>query len=434
MCQTCKTYLQRTFGELFGLYELVGQVPMAPVAPMGPVVTEAAEDAVCADCGDSDDLDYLNKDGECICESCSDDYFTCTDCGEVGDLDDCKEHDGRRYRGEKWCESCFDDKFTQCECCNNYFVTDDIVRQDGSDYCNECHSEHYDCCEGCNDWVSRDNMNYHERHGCCYCDDCMPSSDGECEACEFRFRDDDTFAKIGSLRTFGVELETSQCDDIADLDGQTHFTACEDGSISGKEFVSEVLRGDRGLTAISDFCDNASSFDVDSRCGFHLHIGAADLSDEAKRAVCAAYAMSAKVWGSFVHRDRRENRFCKQFDWSADDMQTMEDSEWEGWAASQPRYRWVNFAAYAVHNTFEVRLHTATLDGGKVCNWVVAHVKFVDYFSKLTCDEVCALWRLDDRAWFAKLAEIWGDDELTEFYRQRACKFGTNYSICEEVA
>jgi hypothetical protein len=78
--------------------------------------------------------------------------------------------------------------------------------------------------------------------------------------------------------------------------------------------------------------------------------------------------------------------------------------------------------------TAEIRLHTAALNGDKVCNWVVAHVKFVEWCAKMGADYLRAtLEGASAESIFQTLANVWNDAELTEYYRGRAAKFGTHY-------
>ena len=90
------------------------------------------------------------------------------------------------------------------------------------------------------------------------------------------------FVEIGSRRRFGVELETSKCPDHEDIRDDTCFGCKEDGSIDGKEFISPPLSSDRGLEAIRHFCEVAQKFEVDKKCGFHLHL---DMTGESVESV-----------------------------------------------------------------------------------------------------------------------------------------------------
>jgi hypothetical protein len=107
--------------------------------------------------------------------------------------------------------------------------------------------------------------------------------------------------------------------------------------------------------------------------------------------------------------------------------------DWKAFARSQTRYAWLNVAAYDAHGTLEVRLHTSTLEGEKVCNWVAAHTRFIDKVRNMTWKEIDALFGDSVESGFAGLSKVWNDSELTDYYAGRAEKFGTNVKS-EELA
>jgi hypothetical protein len=77
--------------------------------------------------------------------------------------------------------------------------------------------------------------------------------------------------------TFGIELET--CSGLVTppewLNSNVSGVTCmRDGSISGGEYVSPVLNGDRGFEYIQDLCLVLSKYtDIDQNCGVHVHVG-----------------------------------------------------------------------------------------------------------------------------------------------------------------
>jgi hypothetical protein len=250
---------------------------------------------------------------------------------------------------------------------------------------------------------------------------------------------DYTFARTRSARQFGIELETSDCEGYDELPDGCAFRAETDGSIDGKEFVSAVLKGDQGLDAITEFCSfaNRNDWSVDAKCGFHAHFDVGDLNDDQRKAVAIAYNLTYNVWRTFVSKARRENEYSGPNDWTADDIRDA--SSFDAFSAKftcnsysrgeHDRYQWFNLAAYREHSTFESRIHSATLNGSKVRNWVLANIRFIDAVAEMTVDEVYAKFAgNDEQSNFAALAEIWNDSELTEFYAGRAAKFGTYYT------
>jgi hypothetical protein len=75
------------------------------------------------------------------------------------------------------------------------------------------------------------------------------------------------------------------------------------------------------------------------------------------------------------------------------------------------------------HRTFEIRLHSATLDGNKVCNWIKAHARFIDFVKDKTIDELREIFAENH---FRVLDEIWDEADLTYYYAQRAETFSNN--------
>ncbi len=408
MCQTCE--LQLTIPG----FNLPAVVPTEP------------DPVECDGCGELNRPASLREtpENDNLCDDCfSRDWCECDVCGDVTAVDDsCSSEDG----SGPYCESCYDSRYCRCDSCHCEVSTDDVRNDGRRNYCDDCYWDVYTTCDNCGDEINRDDAVCAD-YGC-YCESCAPREDydGDISAASFRFLPDDTCRKTGSLRTFGVELETAECDGYMGLDGETHFDSKDDGSINGKEFVSRVLRGDRGLDAIADFCAHARHWDVDSKCGYHLHVGCQDLTDDELKSVCAAYALTARVWQSFVARSRRSNSYCGDLEWDVDELRSVRD--FADWTDSQERYQWLNVSAYNEHKTLEVRLHTGTLNSDKVCNWVVAHVKFVDYCAKLPYWKVRSLFEGKTKEEiFDLLAVIWNDSELTDFYAARAAKHGTEY-------
>lgn len=414
--------LQTTFGEEYGL----------------PALDTPVRDRIdCANCGESHNPDHCSEipNGDTWCEDCfNDTYCHCEDCAELITLDDSRRPEDR---SGIYCETCYDARYVRCYSCDSEVRTNNAIEEGRHHYCEECHSEEFGECSDCGNTFHRDNLSYHEDNDADYCSSCYPSDDDDydsdaCNAKSFRRSSANTVKRIGSLRTFGVELETSKCSGFEGLDGRTHFSSRSDGSISGLEFVSEVLRGDEGLDAIADFCGKAQDFEVNASCGFHLHVGISDLDDEQRRNVCAAYALTQSLWFSFVPEKRRTNSYCRQLAWSAN--QALDCADFDSWAENQCRYQWLNVSAYAKHGTFEVRLHSATLEADKVCNWTIAHVKFIEWCaSRPLYTIVAAFSGCTDQERFERMCAIWQDSELCEFYRARAEKFGSTYRIAREA-
>ena len=373
--------------------------------------------------------------GDALCDDCyCEEYSSCCHCG-----DECGVNASDTYAPEcgdgYYCERCYSDLFHECDDCGRVVDSDDSYSASNDrTVCERCY-ENYFCCEGCGE--TYDNDRYAEDG---YCDRCAP--DGQCcpfEGCGFDCDSaENTFNRIGP-RKFGVELETSRVDerDASRLE-RCAFDCKHDSSIEGMELVSPPMCGDLALAAIDDFCDSASRSEVDSACGFHLHINAGDLTTEQRVSVAVAYLLTETVWQSFVPRDRRSNSYCHSIRW---EVAEALDCETTGALASLggTRYQWLNTESLTKHRTFEVRLHTATLDAPKVQNWARAHTAFVDWASKQTADELQATFTGSRAKQFDTLAAIWGAAgmaDLRAFYCDRARQFGCDYAaeLASELA
>ena len=411
------------------------------------------EKITCADCGEEIELDAAHEvDGSAYCDDC---VVQCEDCGDYVLNGDAKTNDS----GDNYCESCYDDNYVKCEACGCEVRKDRAYSSDsGDDYCRDCYNENFSHCESCNcevhneDSVSTESGDtycqscYDDHYDHCsscgcevstddtvcvngdvYCEGCAPSDSNEWEP--GFFRPVQSCGKVGSRRMFGVELETSACPDYYELEGSTVFGAKDDGSIDGKEFVSPILSSDAGFDAINDFCKRAGrmGFNVDAKCGFHAHCDVRDLSVAQLKSVAYANDKTYKVWAAFVISSRRNNHYCEKHGWDKYDLARIDDmQDWKAFARSQTRYAWLNVAAYDAHGTLEVRLHTSTLEGKKVCNWVAAHTRFIDKVRNMTWKEIDALFGDSVESGFAGLSKVWNDSELTDYFAGRAEKFGTN--------
>lgn len=451
----CKSCLQTTFGESVDLPAVVPRV---------------ADKIVCSGC-ENEAVCKEAADGNNYCDDCyGDDFADCTSCDKSIKRDDCRTSED----GDDYCEDCYYETYSSCEDCDGETLTDeletvtrraryssrrDVVRH----VCSTCRRENYTSCADCdNVFKNEDSSGCNTSgdsvcEGCAenyfYCEGCESTccmddyaEDGRCNNCDNsddddgdgpdvsgqKFKAGTTCRRPGSMRRFGIELETSECPGYAAVAGETCFNAVADGSIDGKEFVSEILSGDAGCEAIAEFCRRAKSagFKVDAKCGFHAHFDVSDLNIDQLKSVALAYRMTNAVWRKFVDDKRRTNTYCGDNDWDRADLRGLSTiRDFRNWADGVDRYQWFNVAAYAEHKTFEVRLHGPTLDACKVVNWVVAHIRFIDVVSKMSFDDVRAKFSAsDENDIFAFLAECWANEDLTGYYHSRAAGLGTTFA------
>ena len=380
---------------------------------------------VCPDCEKATRETVTDNDGVAYCEDCYNErYATCDGCNQETPVDEITSANGYSY-----CEDCYNERYTTCESCGDVIRRNDCyTSDDGEDYCPDCYHEHFFHCSDCGNEFPQDDCSTNS-DGDEFCPDCY-HGDEDCDGWDSGyFRPIGTYTELRSVRKFGVELETSSCDDYQDIQGETVFGCKEDGSITGKEFISPILYGDEGLDAIRAFCKLARGFDVDKNCGFHVHINVRDLTVSQLKAVAYAYHKTAEAWNSFVPSSRRTNYYCKRHSWKPENLARIEtEEEWSNFISDSDdgagdRYHWVNLASYRRHRTVEIRVHSATLAPDKICNWVKAHTRFVDAVKDMSNSMIDRKFGIRPETQRKGLYQVWGDESLAEFYHGRAAQF-----------
>lgn len=243
------------------------------------------------------------------------------------------------------------------------------------------------------------------------------------------------FEEVGSLRTFGVELEFCRVKRLPSMseDIKNYWTAKEDGSLPrcGVEFASCVLQGDEGLRVIKDLCDYAEAQDwaVDARCGLHLHIGLTKDNVTQVASIAMGYTLTYQLWRLLVPPGRTINcKYCCQGHTSAKDLLKLDYNRYPATIAERDDRRvWCNWHSYKKHATVELRLHSGTRNYVKVANWVKAHARFCDWCAAFK-DPKQLYERLKDyerqpRELLLILGqEAWKDRELARWFRERSIK------------
>lgn len=208
--------------------------------------------------------------------------------------------------------------------------------------------------------------------------------------------------------TFGVEIETVNCAASAFMQAATsqglnvinhlscysgchidipQFKIVPDGSLSGTntaECVTPALNGnENGFDSLKKLCDALSQIGatVNKSCGLHVHIGAADLTNEEYCNVFVNYMRLELAIESFLAPSRRGMRatWCyslrnrKQRVLLAATKQQMAE------ALGHDRYHRVNAESYSRHRTIEFRQHQGTVSYTKIEAWVKFLAKLVEY-------------------------------------------------------
>lgn len=210
-------------------------------------------------------------------------------------------------------------------------------------------------------------------------------------------------AERRAIYTFGVEIECLvpranmiaaaqsnnmpfQYEGYNHRDNNHYYKFVSDGSIQGEnpiECVSPILKGKEGLESLKNCCKslNEAGACVNRSTGLHVHIGAANFSDEHYVNVFHNYKMLEGVIDSFMALSRRANNngYCK----------SLRDHNFYSWYNKRDvmselgsRYHKVNAESYARHKTIEFRQHQGSTDFKKISAWVEFLIKLVDYSKK----------------------------------------------------
>jgi hypothetical protein len=226
-----------------------------------------------------------------------------------------------------------------------------------------------------------------------------------------------------------VELETSECLDHTELFDNTIWACKTDYSISGMEFVSPVLYSDRGLEEIEKLCAAGCGWQIDSSCGYHAHFDITNESWESLRSIAYAYWKTYQLWCLFVSDYRCTNSMCSAPGYNGVEIANINSSEdWDYFVGARDRFEFVNWRAYFVHSTLEVRLHDASLNSEMLCNWVKCHARFIDFVSSCSIDEIDELFSNSFKKQFETLTDIVGE-ELSAYYAGRAEQFDKQINL-----
>jgi len=366
------------------------------------------------------------------CSDCFDDQFvSCDGCSARVCLDD--SNDCLKVDKEHFCRECYNDIFTTCDECgviierDSAAETPDRTRGDGDSFCSDCWGDVCCECSSCGNTVWIDEAVQTQQaqgsRGARYeCDECRTRNNGRYDYWDAaRFNPSaNTFDRVGSERCFGIELEYNRSPNAV-ADELDYFG--RKGEHCGCEFYSSILSGDVGLGAaesLSDFADD-NDWRINDNCGYHLHLDMRDENGTTMRSLAYAYRKTYKVWKSFVSNWRGDNcDYCHAPSYSADHIRNLRPSRFRDWAANSQRFLYVNWCALGDHTTVEIRLHSGTVDSKEVTDWVIAHTRFADWALSKTLDEIDAVIDGTVENDFQALSDIWGDDDLTAFYREQA--------------
>jgi hypothetical protein len=259
-----------------------------------PTTTEEQQIYSCADCQEQvTSNDYLDNNGEVICESCNDDYFTCDGCSDTCHTDYLNSANDSCY-----CNDCYTDRYTSCDDCGDYERNDDTTTVYGSNgrqrvVCHDCRDDNYGWCDPCDEYVHEDN--YHSDNMCngCYDDrhgyDDEDSSGNESSIINgYGYKPRPTFFKMSDKDDvfLGIELEVERGDSsirhvpMAEMINHDFLYFKTDGSLNdGFEIVTHpmtisYIKQNKNVWAdiLNQLRSNKyRSYDTKT-CGMHIHV------------------------------------------------------------------------------------------------------------------------------------------------------------------
>jgi hypothetical protein len=191
------------------------------------------------------------------------------------------------------------------------------------------------------------------------------------------------------------------------------------------EFVSPILQGDQGLAEIKTFCRRARELNwrVNRYCGYHVHFDMTNETWQSLRSIAYAYYKTFQLWSKFVSDARSNNPMCGKPDYNDSSIKQIACNEdWDYFVGARDRFEFVNWRAYLVHSTLEVRSHDATLKVSAICKWIKIHSRFIDGVKDLTLDEIDILFNGDIEFQFRSLEMLIGSD-LADYYAERAAHY-----------
>lgn len=336
-------------------------------------------------CGKSADGDNRHS----LCPDCwSERYFICENCSEEYLWDDARDGTNSDF----YCSSCWQENYFDCSACSKTYSTEESFysEADEADYCRDCYNDRFFVCEDCNRTL--DNDEYGEDGHCSEC--CSNNDDDDVWGTDFKPRSrscGDSCKRLPSARPFGIEIECSAVD-YFDTDPWGHV---HDGSLpsGGREFISPVLKGDDGLSAVSAFCKLLKDYRARANrdCGLHLHI---EVKDHGWYDIHKLLLIYEKLEGYLFKtqpRSRQDNNYCKKLrstpsfaaksslvKYIYGNKIVRNRAKYAG-----ERYYWLNIKPWIdKRGTVEIRLHAGTISYEKISNWIKLHLALVEFVHK----------------------------------------------------
>jgi len=294
-----------------------------------------------------------------------------------------------------------DEDYVRCQDSDIAYINSDVADDDECYYCNDCDA--YRASESDHD--CNDDDDYHCEDDDVYFNNTVSSTSLDSLAKKKLWgTDSPTFSISNGMRyTFGVEIETSRGTMDRDDWQELNISSMYDGSTSGPEYVTGVLKGDYGFNHLKRVCKavRSNNHETNSRCGIHVHVGGQfnrrftimllrlsyQLQDEIFRMMPPSrigntYCKYIPTWASKINfQDFREQlgKFIYNDSTTLDKYHNKEQRH-DKYAGT--RYRWVNinnFSTASGRPTVEFRNHGASMSYEKIRNWTLICMSIVRY-------------------------------------------------------
>ena len=259
-----------------------------------------------------------------------------------------------------------------------------------------------------------------------------------------------TFTISNGMRyTFGVEIETSRgnLDEWDDL----NISSVYDGSTSGPEYVTGILKGDYGFNHLKTICDRVhENHEINRRCGVHVHIGGQFNRLFTIMLLRLGYQIQDEIY-RMMPPSRLGNTFCKYI---PDYVMDINLTNWrehlgryihgsgntldkncnkKSRLGSYPstRYRWincVNFSSNSGKPTVEFRNHSASMSYYKIRNWTLMCMAIVRFAQN---NQKRIWYNLEDITLHEVMMTSLGNNiglQIMSYYQKRVALFAHNYT------
>jgi hypothetical protein len=328
-----------------------------------------------------------------------------------------REH---HFNGYIYCRACFQSLQKECTICGvSHNIASMRVDPEGGPVCPNCFTRYFVVCSNCGNTIRiPDSQTIFEE---AYCRECARRL---CEWQEGEFSTKNLhFEGMPSHRGYGIELETATCDGFQELNGNTIWGCHKDSSIEGMEFISPILYGDEGFIEIKNFCAFAKKkdFRVNRLCGYHVHFDMRNETEDSLKAIAYAYSLTYPMWCALVPDNRSENAYCGSPEY---DSRYVILEDWDYFVGKCDRFEYVNWRAYLVHGSMEIRLYQGTLNATEICNWVLIHSLFIESVKSMTFDSIKELFAWGICGQFEALEASINNNELSDYWAAKSIACG----------